>query len=523
MSQSDNIYIKSWGNALAEDSPCGADCSFSPEFEAIRAEVEKDSSLHVTEATDWAVVSRLAFEFLSGHSKDVWILAYAVYAEYRGKGLDACATAFSALTCLLETWWDDLHPHASRLQRRLAPLSWLCARMEHSAETTCFIDGSAETLQSLREEFAKLQSFLDGKAGDAAPPFSGIFNKIPQINTPDAPVEPASATPQRLSSNQPPPKPISADLAEMDKDTRIPTGILPQLVRNILDHTKQLAGHFLSLNALDERAYQLNRAALWGTLLQLPQVDATGKSQLTSWVPTDRMQAYHVAVDGKQYAEILPHLERSAANAPFWFDGHAMVVRCLEGLDAPHAAAHVRDSLSSLLRRFPELLTYKFKDNTLFASPKVVPWLETLCVPATPGTLLQEISHGAKGTGGTDEDGLLQGAIACCMDEGFQAGLQRLGIKPPGRNRAAVLHGILQARYCLAVGKKNAAVKILSALYMQMKQWELLDWEPDLTAKLLALLFSVQPKSQSAVTEGMKRRLYLLDLGLAINVIPENS
>jgi type VI secretion system protein VasJ len=514
--------MEAWGKPVAEGSPCGEDCSFSPEFEAVRDEVDKDTSLHASEKTDWVVVSRLSSVFLTTHSKDIWILTYAVYAEYRLNGLDACPPAFSVLTHILDTWWNELYPPASRLQRRLAPLFWLCARMEHSAETTGFIDGSAGTVQALRKEFAQLQSLLDSKAGEAAPSFINIFSKIAEDTTVHSSPESTPAAPRQAVPDQALAKPITASLADMDKDGRIPAGILPQLVRNILEHCRQLAGHFLSLNPVDERVYQLSRTALWPTILQLPQVDASGKTQLTIGVPADRVQAYRAAVDGKQYAEILPHLERSAEKAPFWFDGHAMVVRCLEGLDAAPAAAHVRDSLASLLRRFPELLTYKFKDNTPFCSPRILPWLEALAAPVASGKVSQEINNETKGVGDTDEEATLQEAIACNMEEGFQAGLRRLGAMPPGRSRTAVLNGVLQARYCLAAGKKNAAVKMLFGLYRQMEQWELLDWEPDLTARILALLLSSQSKNQSTATEEMKIRLYLLNLDLALNVIPEN-
>ena len=97
-----------------------------------------------------------------------------------------------------------------------------------------------------------------------------------------------------------------------------------------------------------------------------------------------------------------------------------------------------------------------------------------------------------------------------------------LGTIPAGRSRAFVLHGILQARYCLAVGKKNAAVQLLSGLYQQLERWDLLDWESDLTARILALLLASQPKQRSGATEGMIRRLHLLDLDVALSVVQEN-
>ncbi len=521
-----NSYVEMWGKPLSEDAPCGEDSSFSPEFEALRAEVDKDSSLHATDATDWGLVARLAAEFLAAQSKDLWVLVYAVFAEYRVRGLDACPPAFAALSHLLQQYWDSMYPLPKRMQRRLAPLVWLCSRMEHSAEKTCFMDGSVETSRALKEEFAVIQKILDEKVGEDAPHFSGIFSRIPETISTSAEKEPPASQPAAQTSPQSSaraaaPVPIAASLAEMDKDGRVPAGVLPQLVRNIADQARQLAGHFLSLNALDERAYQLHRTALWSTLLQLPQADVAGKTQLTSGVPADRIQAYAAAVEGKQYSEILPHLERSAGKAPFWFDGHSMVVRCLDGLGAPAAAACVREALADLLKRFPELLNYKFRDNTPFASAKILPWLENLRTPATEGNVASGLALGGTASGDADEGALLQEAITCNMEEGFQAGLRRLGTVPAGRSRAAVLHGLMQARYCLAVGKKNAAVQLLSALYIQMEEWNLLDWEPDLTARILALLLSAQPKQRGGKMDDMIRRLHWLNLDTALSILHE--
>ena len=44
--------VKAWKAALPENGPCGEDVSFSPEFEALRNEVEKSTSLHATEGPD---------------------------------------------------------------------------------------------------------------------------------------------------------------------------------------------------------------------------------------------------------------------------------------------------------------------------------------------------------------------------------------------------------------------------------------------------------------------------------------
>lgn len=307
----------------------------------------------------------------------------------------------------------------------------------------------------------------------------------------------------------------------MDADGRVPPTVLPQLVRNVMDQARQLAGHFLSLDMRDERAYQLHRTALWSTLLHLPPADNAGLTQMPCGVPGEKAQAYASAIENKQFENALPRLERSAAKAPYWLEGHYMVARCLEALKATAAHNSVKSALAQLLGRFPELLTYKFKDGEPFAPARIVPWLEALQQGQPSGQPQVPPPGRAPAAENGEEEARLQEAIALCIEEDFHAGLRHLGNVPAGRNRSTILHGLLQARYCLAAGKKSAARRLLQALYGQLEQWDLLDWEPELSARIITLLLTAQTKPGGPETEEMSRRLHWLSLDTAVGVLQE--
>ena len=78
--------VKAWKAVLPENGPCGEDVSFSPEFEALRNEVEKSTSLHATEGPDWDAVRNMATEILSTRSKDLWAMAYAIHKYFNDRG-----------------------------------------------------------------------------------------------------------------------------------------------------------------------------------------------------------------------------------------------------------------------------------------------------------------------------------------------------------------------------------------------------------------------------------------------------
>lgn len=516
--------VKAWKAVLPENGPCGEDVSFSPEFEALRNEVEKSTSLHATEGPDWDAVRNMATEILSTRSKDLWAMAYAIHATCQLDGLADCAETLACLNEFLGKYWDNLHPPAQRLQRRIAPLQWLQARLQHASGGTGFSVEKPEHVALLKAQLERLQKLLEARAGDLAPAFMGIFSNI--TVTPEAAAKreaetragEAAASAARAQGASPV---LHAALAGMDADGRVPPTVLPQLVRNVMDQARQLAGHFLSLDMRDERAYQLHRTALWSTLLHLPPADNAGLTQMPCGVPREKAQAYASAIENKQFENALPRLERSAAKAPYWLEGHYMVARCLEALKATAAHNCVKNALAQLLGRFPELLTYKFKDGEPFAPARIVPWLEALQQGQPSGQPQVPPPGRAPAAENGEEEARLQEAIALCIEEDFHAGLRHLGNVPAGRNRSTILHGLLQARYCLAAGKKSAARRLLQALYGQLEQWDLLDWEPELSARIITLLLTAQTKPGGPETEEMSRRLHWLSLDTAVGVLQE--
>ncbi len=507
---------------MSEESPCGEDIGFSDEFESLRAEVEKGTSLHGGQCTDWPLVLRVATQLLGGRSKDLWVLCYGVMAVHESHGLVSCAAALSATSSLLEVYWNELHPSVSRVQRRIAPLKWLAARLELRVAALAKTEEKGAVV-ILKKEVARLQAILDARFDDAAPSFGGLL-RLPGDEAHAAPFDSPSRhsrfvnMPQVSSESHVPSSSADNVLAAIDGDGRVPAAVLPRLFRSAQDQCRQLAAHYSSYDVLDWRVVLLHRTALWCTVAQLPQADAAGVTQLRP-LPPERAQSYAAAVEARRFLDILPHLERSAGQAPFWLDGHYLVARCLEGLDAFGALAILRAVLAQFLNRFPELVRYKFLDGSPFASPRTTEWLDSLESPLS-GHAMTRVAKGAGEA--VREQELLDEGLAIRAERGFPAGLAHLERVPAGRSRAAVRQGLLLARYCIAAGNKKAAVRLLQSLYGQLEKWELLDWEPELSASIISLLLSLQPKERGNGAEIIFSRLHWLHLGTAVGSFKDN-
>jgi type VI secretion system protein ImpA len=145
---------------IAGNLPCGADLSFSTEFDQI-AEMrrEDDPTLNQGEwvtalkVADWPGVVQQCSQLLSQQTKDLrlaqWLTeALALTQGYAGllKGLQLC-------TALCENHWDDLHPQADDgdMDQRVGNMTWLLQRLVNLATSRPLTRGRQGGVYSLQD------------------------------------------------------------------------------------------------------------------------------------------------------------------------------------------------------------------------------------------------------------------------------------------------------------------------------------------------------------------------------------
>ena len=508
-----------WGELIAGESPCGEDLYHDPEFELLSNEIGKDKSLHGDQKTDWIVVFELSDSLLS-RTKDLWPFSYGIVAVYHTKTATDCAHCINSLTGLLSSQWQGLYPSLKRPKRRVAPLKWMCDKFHSIADNTAFLSLNPKEIADLNDAFHGLQDKLDTFLPDNEFTFKSILRKQLDSSqgiagTTEQPV--AAVQKAAVHASAPAPRNMGQTLDQIEKSSIIPSAALPQVIRTINENARQLGDHLLAINNEDERGYLLHRVANWGTLLQLPPSDVNGLTQLSCPVPPDMIDMYTAGVNDKRYSEMLPLIERAASKAPFWIDGQHLIVKCLEGMSASLPAFSVKQSLAQLVSRFTDILSLKFKDGRPFASPRTVTWVDSFIpVILGSGSFSGGVQAFAVNSAVADELKLLQDAIAVAGESDFRAGLEVLGNVPPGKNRGFLRHCILKARYCAASGQQEASVYILKFIIDKLKTWDLLDWEPDLTAEAVTQLLSHSSK-QKEPDEELQSLLHVISLKTAVS------
>ena len=522
-----DVGFQNWEAQIPGELPCGEDLSFEPEFEQLGSEVGKDTSIHGDQKTNWVVVHELA-DLLLKRSKDIWFFAYGAIAVHYTRGVADCAQCIKSLNSILSTQWTNLHPSLHRPKRREAPLKWLCNKFHHISSSTAFIGARPNDVMALNAAFGELQDTLDTLLPDNALTFKSILRSKIEGSS-----EISTGTGTGIGTGIGPPNNIAAPKqtavvhsqeaplaqntsGQPEKRSTISASTLPQVIRAINDNTRQLGDHLLALNREDERAYHLHRVALWGTLLQLPPSEVSGLTQLTCPIPMEVITMYTNAVHDNRHGEILSQIERDASNAPFWLDGQYLVVLCLEGISATSVAFSVKHSIAQLIQRFPDILNLKFKDGMPFASNKTATWINSfassILIDAPHAVNGQQIVNSAHLP---DEHAMLQEAIELSVKGNFKAGLEILGVIPPGKSRGFMRQSVLKAKYCIAVGQLEAASQLLKAVIDKLRAWDLLDWEPELSAEAIKLFQSLTAKRKGVDSE-LQAILHFLSLETAL-------
>ncbi|UQZ90381.1 type VI secretion system protein TssA [Deltaproteobacteria bacterium Smac51] len=513
-----------WLTPITTNEPCGVDLSLEAEFESIKEEVDKDVSIYADQMTDWARVLADSTSFLENKSKDLWVLCYGVKAVYELRGLAETARAISAACEFLKKFWPDFHPSLKRPARRVAPLAWLCARLETIIMAEGFPGDQGQAAAELKQSIIRLSDLMKERLPEAETITASLIRQLPDLARPDEKTDEAlqaadSQDEATLPAAAPPPTPpavqVPVSAREVPSDGPIPPQLLPQVFRGLQDQGRRVAQHYLYHNPTDWRGYFLHRAVLWPSVTQEPQADEAGVTQLRP-VPSDKARTYQASVDAGHFSDVLPGLEKSASKMAFWFDGHYLVARCLEALRAFEALAVLKSSLAAFIHQFPGLLRLKYFDSAPFASPATLSWLESLSSGGSDASPVKLRSD----TDDNEED-LLCEAMAAFNDHGFEAGLAQLGHMPAARNRASIRHGLITARYCLTAGQPGAGVTLLQELYSRLEEWNMLDWEPDLTADILSLMIIAAGRQGLTLNEAQMRRLYWLRLPSALATFKE--
>jgi type VI secretion system protein VasJ len=482
---------------LTGDAPGGSDIALEPEFEAIKAELDKLSSLDGG-TVDWAFVVARAEELLTTKTKDLRLAVWLTAAGLEHSGWSGLARGLVVCRSLATELWEVLLPKRDKARANI--VGWLSERTPPTIQSLQVRLEDGDDVHLCVELAQTLDRAMADKLGDA---FSGIRGLVSAIRSRVADIPEPPPPPQEVIVTEAPSQSASEDASAAPVAAAPPTnGVYAVAIgaraadaevttKMCGDALVALARAIAQTDPTRAWAYRLHRCGIWlpferiwvnAGVLDLPGPDA------------EVVERLHGQFASSGWAELAVSAEDATARFPLWLDPHRLLAIALERLGtAYHEAREVvgRDT-TDFVRRHPLLLKARFADGQLAVSPEAAEWLELETSRWQVRPRPDDV--------GRDEDRDLAVRFAEAKNLvaagrpleglGIAAQLARRGSDPRERFRAS----LDVARLAMHAGAYDVARPILEGLMGTVQAHSLEGWEPSLCVRLYAGLYRCLPE-----------------------------
>jgi type VI secretion system protein VasJ len=463
-------------------NPAGADIQYEADFEAVKAEVDKLSSVDNLEPA-WGRIEQLGAGLLGEKGKDLRIVSWLTVAKVKNGSWKGFAESLVLFHALASQYWDTMYPEARRARARVNAIAWMADMVHATMEKKDVTLADADAVRTCDEVLNELDRIFAEKLADAyAGP--GRLRTLMRDKVAAIPVPPPEPVPGQETTEAAPTPEQAAPAA--------PT--TPEEVDGALLHnTEIIVGCANVLRAADPtnaRAYALNRRGAWLMVNGSPPSDG-GRIVLDP--PDPGMVAELEAMRSEaRWAELLEAAETKVPQYLFWLDAHRLVATAMDNLGPAYAAARevVGRDLAAYLASLPDVPNLAFNDGTPVADGVTQNWLaEELPRWGTGGASVAAaaISKEDEEIAARFEEAkklVLEGKVADGLAIGV--GLADRSADARLRFRARLSVG----KMALDAAKHDLARGMLEHLLGEVERHGLETWEPAACATLYAYLLT---------------------------------
>ena len=500
---------------LAGDNPAGMDATFEPDFEQLKLEIDKLTSM-AGSPPNWREVDSLASSILSSKAKDFRVATWLALAKMQQNGFEGFAEGLSVLRGLIDEFWVTMYPDAKRARARVNLVSWLeensCAFFDQRDVTA----SDADAVRACESLIAAIDTGLAEKLADAYPGMnklkSTFRNKVraipepPKEAAPPPPVAAASTTTEAAA----PPAPAATALPTATNADEAVTAVR-DCGKAIIDIAKMLR----RVDPAQAWPYRLQRTGAW-LGVQRPPPNENNKTRLPPPAP-DVKKKLQGFMEQQKWLELLGAAEDATAQYLFWLEAHRLVAVAMDSLGALFIGARevVGREVVGFVQRFPMIAALQFSDGSPFVDAATASWLD------------QEAGKWGGGGGGggsssssavSEEDQELQKRFVEAREmvstgkvpEGLALAMALAVRAPDARTRFRSRLSV--AQLAIEGGKVEIARPILDSLAGEVEQHGLEAWEPVLSAQVYAsLLACLKAPGAAKTADTASRQLSVFD------------
>lgn len=476
-----------WLTPLATGNGAGDDPTYEDDFQVMREEINKLSG------TDSGVLCRLAESILTQHARDIRVVTWYAWARLQRDGDAGLTDGVLLLAAMLEQAGQHCHPR--RGTARLAALEWMNSER--------ILDALARWPDVTREETARtasalclLETALEKLPETEGPSFTGLLRTLETRLAGSGGLDtPVASSGQDHAGESTHNTPTSG--AAVPETAAVKSEV--ELVRQL----RVLSGWVVEQPQGWLAAHRIMKAARWDLVMQLPALDASGRTRLLPPKPDYRAQLKRLYLQ-QSWTELIEQVDVmfTEGGNRFWLDLQWYLWQGLIRAGNPWEqwADYIMSDLKLMLKRLPGLETLAWNDGTPLADEVTLGWIAEKVNNDMP--VFTEEPTGLKGAQ-TDDIFALE---AEAMEKGDSAGPEaalgwlqsRPGMATP---RSRWLLRLLMARVAEQYGRNELALHLLGELTASAPKLTLSDWEPgllfDVQARRLRLLRMKAGRSES--------------------------
>ncbi len=487
---------------IRPDSPAGDTCRYDETFGQLQGQIDRLQGLAGADP-EWPTVVSLASELLKTKSKDMLVLSYLGVGLFETDGYLGLSAALEAFREFVGNFWEPCFPKAKPPTGRVNAVQFLADRIQPQVELK---GGSAKRPPRANEkeavhECAALIDELNQKLEPLFAPLGASPNLMPlvralrELKTKVGPIgaeaAAAAAAPAAAEGGAPVSAASGAGLGGVPEVFATATQAVQTVVK--------VAKYLWAQDQKDARAYRALRAMHFGGLAEAP------KDKLLPGPPPPRREFLNKTAAAGNWPTLLTEAEGQFAATPLWLDLQRFVALALQNLGPAYAAAYhsVAYECIALNARLPELFELSFKDNSPLADGATRAWLDEL---------RSQFGGGGGGGGAAAAGDALGTAIAEArkllgQSKGGEAVARLTERMEGGAGRRERFRAQLAlAEFCIGMGKLPLATSLLEGLEIQIEQFRVDEWEPQLAAQALSKLHECISKTRPKPTPDDARR-----------------
>lgn len=492
--------VESLARPISDAQPQGADLSYEADFEVVRTEIDKLTTL-AGETPNWREIVSSGEELVSTKSKDLRLLLWATAGRLRLDGIAGLARGLAGIKVVCEAHWEGMYPPAKRAKARGNLATWLGDQVTPVLTEYQPKVGDGPILEAIGTLYSDIDELFSTKLGDA---YSGMgpLRSLLRDKTRDVPADaPPPPPPAPVAAPAPSPAAASADApaaaAPAVAAPAIPTvtgaaDALPAL-RLLGKGIADAARAVRSGEPTSAWAFRLARIGTWLAVKQAPPAEA-GKTKIPPPQAAD-VKKLQGLVEAQQWPQLVAAGEELAGRFLFWLDAHRYVALGLErqGPLFQEARDAVTAQVLDFVKHNPQIPALAFADGTPFADEGTKTWLEEEQA---------KVGGGGGGGGGSQQLDEEEQELKARFEEarelvtggkvgeglGLAMQLARRGSDARARYRAR----LEIASMALKGGKADLARPLLEGLVTEAAAHGLEHWEPELAARTYEMLLKAR-------------------------------